>query len=334
MRALSIRARLTMGIIILFLGLYLSAHSQTKNIVEINGRVSLPDGQPASQIVVNISSQTGPLASKTTDDQGSFHFEGMPKAQLTLTVTAPKDAKYFADPVSVDATRMGAIFSANLFLRNPLQAPVNQQRSAPLISSREMSLQIPKEAKKALSRAQKFKDQKKSEAALKELDKAIEIFPEYFQAYAEKGVVQIQSGHPRDALNDFESALKIFPDYEPALSGAGYCLLSSGRYEQSIAHLEKALHLDPTQAKNLLFLGISNLALSRWQKAQDALEQALKVNPNEAASAHMYLADAFAGQHLYRRAAEELHAYLQNYPEAPNAAHLRDKEKQWRSQVN
>jgi hypothetical protein len=144
MRALSIRARLTMGIIILFLGLYLSAHSQTKNIVEINGRVSLPDGQPASQIVVNISSQTGPLASKTTDDQGSFHFEGMPKAQLTLTVTAPKDAKYFADPVSVDATRMGTIFSVNLFLRNPLQAPVNPQKSSPLISSREMSVQIPK----------------------------------------------------------------------------------------------------------------------------------------------------------------------------------------------
>lgn len=334
MRPLSLHASLMSEIIVLFLGLHLSAYSQNINIVEINGRVSLPDGQPASQILVNISSQTGPLASRTTDDQGSFRFDGMPKTQLTLTVTVPKNARYFADPVSVDATRMGTIFSANLFLRNPLQAPINQQKTPPLISAREMSLQIPKEAKKALSRAQKFKDQKKSEAALKELDKAIEFFPEYFQAYAEKGIVQIQSGRLQDALKNFESALQIFPEYEPALSGAGYCLLSSGRYEQSIAYLEKALHLDPTNARTLLFLGISNLALSRWQKAQDALEQALKVNPNEAASAHMYLADAFAGRHLYRRAADELHTYLENYPEAPNAAHLRDKEKHWLSQIN
>jgi tetratricopeptide (TPR) repeat protein len=202
-----------------------------------------------------------------------------------------------------------------------------------VISTKEASQQIPTDARKALDKAKKHREKKKFDAALAELDKAIRLFPEYFQAYTEKGVVGIQSGRLPEAFENFDKALRLFPEYEPALSGAGYCLLTLGKYEKSIVLLEKAVHLDSTHTQNLLFLGIANLALSHWEKAQQALEQALKLDPVGVVSAHMYLANALAGQHLYGRAADELHSYLEQNPGVPNADRLRSKEKYWRTQV-
>src|SRR5262249_16343830 len=205
-------------------------------------------------------------------------------------------------------------------------------KTRPVISSREAVQHIPKEARKALNRARKYRDQKKSDAALAELDKAIQLFPGYFQAFTEKGVVLINSNRPRDALQHFSKALEIAPDYERALSGAGYCLLTLGNYEQSAAFLEKAVHLSSTAAQNLLFLGIANLALRRWEKAQEVLEQALKFDPAGTTLARVYLADALAGQRLYARAADELGTYLQLNPAAPDADRLRKKEQSLRGQ--
>ena len=105
-----------------------------------------------------------------------------------------------------------------------------------------------------------------------------------------------------------------------------------GEYRESVEFLEKAVNLGPIQTKNLLFLGIANLALSQWEKAQEALERALKVDPAGSVLAHMYLADALAGQRLYRRAADEVHIYLEKNPTAPNADRLRQREKYLRSQ--
>jgi tetratricopeptide (TPR) repeat protein len=119
--------------------------------------------------------------------------------------------------------------------------------------------------------------------------------------------VLANTGHLQEALTEFNRALQILSSYEPALSGAGFCMLSTDRYEQAIGMLEQAIQIEPTHTQNLLFLGIADIALARWSKAQEALEQALKRDPEGMTSAHLYLANALAGQELYNRAVDELH---------------------------
>jgi tetratricopeptide (TPR) repeat protein len=302
--------------------------------ITICGKVSLPDGRPASRVGISISGRNGFTASTNTDDQGSYCFESIPPTFFTLTVNPPPDAKFVAEPARLDATTGGPTFTVNIFTKYPLENTLPKERPAPSISATEAGQRIPKGAKKALDKAQKYREEKKFDDAIAELDKAIEIYPGYFQALAERGVVLIQSGHPEKALPDFDKSMQIFPDYEPALSGAGYCLLTSGQFDRSVALLEKAVGIEPSNAKSQMFLGIAHLALSHWQKAQEALERALKLDPSGAVSAHIYLGDALAAQHLYARAAEELHTYLQLNPGAPNADRLRSKEAHWRSLVN
>ncbi len=307
------------------------AYAAARPGVTVCGKVSLPDGYPAPRVTVNISGQNGFTSSTTTNDQGSYCFEGIPATIYSLTVTLPRDSKYVAEPVSQDTNRYGPTFTVNIFLRYPLESALRGEKTARVITAREAGQQVPKAAKKALAKAQRYKDQKKFEAALTELDKAIVLYPDYFQAFTEKGIVQIQSGFIPGALRDFEKAMEILPEYAPALSGAGYCLLTLGKYEQSADLLDRAVQLDATQAQPFMFFGIANLALGRWEKAQGALERALQLNANAAVAAHMYLADALAGQHLYGRAADELRTYLKLNPGAPNAEHLRNKETHWRS---
>jgi tetratricopeptide (TPR) repeat protein len=320
------------GLSCLFLWISFPVHPQIHQGITVYGRVFLPDSRPAVQVTVNISGQNGFNASAKTDERGGFRFEGIPRTVYSLTVSAPQNAQYYAEPVSVNASRDGNSFMADIFLRNPLEAPLKKERSAQVTSVKEASQRIPRDARKALDRAQKYREQKKYEAALAELDKALKLYPDYFQAITERGIVRINTGHLQEALLDFGKAIEIFPEYAPALSGAGYCLLTMGKYEQSIALLEKAIQLDPTRTQTLLFLGIANVAVGQWQRAQRALEQALKLDAAGAVAAHIYLADAYAGQHLYSRAADELRTYLQLNPDAPNADRLRQREKYWRDQ--
>jgi tetratricopeptide (TPR) repeat protein len=311
-----------------------SVLAQTPVSLTVYGKVFLPDGNPAANMTIHISSSHAFNADTTTNIEGIYRFEGVPPGLFELRLNQPASAPYSGAAIGYGiAYEGGGRYRADVFIQNPVEISQKKEKTAPVISTREASQNIPKEAQKAFVRGKQYREQKKLEAALKELDKAIKIFPDYFQAWTEKGKTEINFGHPRQALQDFTEALQLFSDFEPALSGAGYCHLTLGAYEQSIAMLEKAMQIDSTRVQNLLFLGVDHLALKRWGKAQEALERALRLDPNGMVTAHMYLAHALAGQEIFDRAADEMHAYLELNPGGPNADRLRDTEARWRAEV-
>lgn len=312
-----------------------SVLAQTPVNISVYGKVFLPDGNSAVNMTIHISASHSFNADTTTDIEGNYRFEGLPPGLFELKLNQPANSPYSGAAIVYGvAYEGGGRYRANVFIQNPVKIVQKKEKTTPVISTREASQNIPKEAQKAFVRGKQYREQKKLEAALKELDKAIKIYPDYFQAWTEKGKTEINSGHPQQALQDFAQALKLFPDFEPALSGAGYCHLTLGAYEQSIVMLEKAIQVDSTHVQNLLFLGIDNLALKRWGKAQEALERAIRLDPKGMVTAHMYLAHALAGQEIFDRAAEEMHTYLEMHPDAPDADRLRDTEARWRAEVS
>jgi tetratricopeptide (TPR) repeat protein len=332
------------ALLALFL-LVLFAEAQTRDaqnpdaqtrMVSIYGKVYLPDRQPAVLMPVHISNGGGYSADTTTDDEGNYRFEGVnvPMGQIQFKVNPPRESPYYDAPVTVNISREGqSNFRADIYISRSVEVVAKKEKAAPVISLKEAGQHVPSEAQKAYLKGKKYRGQKKFKEALNELDIAIRLYPEYFQAITEKGNVLVSTGHPQEALTEFNKALQVFSSYEPALSGAGFCLLSTGKFEQAIGMLEEAIHIDPTHAQNLLFLGIANVVINRWSKAEEALEQALGRDKEGMTSAHLYLAYALAGQELYSRAADELHMYLTLDPTAPDADRLRDKEAQWRSQL-
>jgi tetratricopeptide (TPR) repeat protein len=295
----------------------------------INGSVSLPDGNPAVRVVVRISGLSGLNREVRTDNQGRYDFQGIPAGRYRLTVTNPADPSQFTDAVEADTSRTaGNRLLVHLFLRT---AQPKKESRAGVLSLAEASQQIPKDARKAFEEALRLKADNKIDQALKIFTKAIDFYPSYFQALAERGQLHIAKNQNAEAIADFERAVKLNEEWGPALRGLGYCYLEQQKFEDAAKFLERAVAAEPGVANTHLFFGIASLALDRRDAARRALQEALRLDSKVAVTSHIYLADLYARQQLYTEAADELRIYVAASPGAPNAARLKAKEAELRA---
>jgi tetratricopeptide (TPR) repeat protein len=299
--------------------------------VSINGTVSLPDGNPAIRVIVTISGLSGLNREVRTDSQGRFDFQGMPAGRYRLTATNPADPSQFTDAVEVDTSRSALNrLLVHLFLRT---AQAKKEPRAGVLSLAEASQQIPKDARKAFEEALRLKADNKVEQALKIFTKAIDFYPSYFQALAERGQLHIAKNQNTEAIADFERAVKLNEQWGPALRGLGYCYLEQQKFEVAAKFLERAVATEPGVANTHLFFGIASLALDRRDAAKKALQEALRLDSKVAVTAHIYLADLYARERQFTEAADELRIYLAASPDAPNAARLKAKEAELRART-
>ncbi|MEA5467897.1 CHAT domain-containing tetratricopeptide repeat protein [Spirulina sp. 06S082] len=81
------------------------------------------------------------------------------------------------------------------------------------------------------------------EEAIADYNKAIEIQPNYHDAYNNRGLALKDMGRYEEAIADFNKALEIQPNYHLAYNGRGYALKNMGRYEEAIADYDRALEI-------------------------------------------------------------------------------------------
>jgi Tfp pilus assembly protein PilF len=302
----------------------------TNRTFTINGYVALPDGSPARRILVKISSRSGMGREILTNDQGRFDFKEMPPGSYRLIASSTTDLALNSEMVETDTTRTATdTLNVNLFLHRASSAAESRKASA--ISIAEATQKIPREAHKAFIQGLKFKEDRKFEEALVSLTRAIDLFPDYFQALAERGDLHISHHQLALAADDFSHALKINAQYGHALRGAGYCKLEKKEFAEAAHDFEQAITAEPDNFNAYLLLGIANLELDQRETARKALEQALKINPNGAVRAHIYLANLNARQGSFKEAADELHTYLELNPMDPDAEKLKGVEAKWRA---
>ena len=105
-------------------------------------------------------------------------------------------------------------------------------------------------------------------------DKAIEIKPDYYQAWYNRGISLRNLGRNEEAIASYDQAIEIKPDYYEALYNRSNALGDLGRYEDAIASYGKVLKIKPdlepawyNQGKSLSYLGRYEEAIACWDKA-------------------------------------------------------------------
>lgn len=112
-------------------------------------------------------------------------------------------------------------------------------------------------------------NQNKYDAALQAFDKAIEINPQYVEAWAGRGWALYGSGKYYETLQAYDQAIELNPYYADAWAGTGFALLAL-RYlapqidvvNRANAAFDRAIALDPNYGLAWLgafILGRSNL---------------------------------------------------------------------------
>ncbi|GAB4305987.1 MAG: hypothetical protein Kow0090_21350 [Myxococcota bacterium] len=129
-------------------------------------------------------------------------------------------------------------------------------------------------------RAADFYYNEKYELALKALDEAIKIKPDFAEAWSNKGVVLDKLGRTDDALKALDEAIKIKPDLAEAWYNKGNALAKLGRTDDALKAYDEAIKIKPDYAEAWSNKGFVLAMLGRRDDALKAYDEAIKIKPD------------------------------------------------------
>ncbi|MBZ5674603.1 MAG: tetratricopeptide repeat protein [Acidobacteriia bacterium] len=131
-------------------------------------------------------------------------------------------------------------------------------------------------------------------AAIAQFTKAIDIFPEYADAYLGRGKARQAAGQSEAALADFEKAIAINPTSELAYTLHGMTEQSRGNTQKALADFTRSIHFRPT-ADAYYQRGLTYQTLDQPKRAIADYDSAVTYDPG---APYIYLARAIAERDL------------------------------------
>ena len=90
----------------------------------------------------------------------------------------------------------------------------------------------------------------KNESALSDLDKAIKLNSNYFDAYCLRGIIKDKLGMYKEAKSDVDKLIQLNPKHINAYHWRGNLNLKLGMYEESISDLDTSSELGASHLCN------------------------------------------------------------------------------------
>jgi tetratricopeptide (TPR) repeat protein len=118
------------------------------------------------------------------------------------------------------------------------------------------------------------------EAAIRDFEQAIAIFPAYAIAFSNRGLAYENMGKLDQALADFDKALDLKPGYGAAYNNRCYVRALLGRLSEALTDCQKALALEPKDAKTMDSMAFVYLKLGQYQQAIAQYNAALTLSPD------------------------------------------------------
>ncbi|MFB2836877.1 tetratricopeptide repeat protein [Floridanema evergladense] len=103
--------------------------------------------------------------------------------------------------------------------------------------------------------------EKAPEIAIKYLNKALQMKPDFAEAYITRGNCRWILGDNQGAIEDYNQALRIYPKFAGAYNGRGRVRAKLGEHQEAIADYTQAIYINPNRAEFYNNLGVE---LSRF----------------------------------------------------------------------
>jgi len=122
--------------------------------------------------------------------------------------------------------------------------------------------------------------------ALKDYDKAIQLKPDYAKAYNNRGAGLQDLGRLNGAVQSYDKAIQLKPDYPEAYYNRGSALKGLGQLDGAVESYDKAIQLKPNYAEAFSNRGVTLHALGQEEKAMQSYDKAIQLKPNYAIAYH------------------------------------------------
>ena len=178
----------------------------------------------------------------------------------------------------------------------------------------------PQPAIKAYEKARGDWLQQNSGGAQKNLQKAVEIYPQFADAWLQLGKMQ-ESGDPQAAKEDFGKALAADPNFVLPYEQLAALSAQEQKWPEALQNTGKALALDPAGTPQLWYYdALAKFQLGKTDEAQVSAEKVLAIDPQHSVpSAEQLLAVVLARKADYAGAIAHLKNCLTYTPNGEGA---------------
>ena len=129
------------------------------------------------------------------------------------------------------------------------------------------------------NRAIVLKELKRLDDSLGSYKRAIELNPNYVEAYYNRGNALNENNYLVEALNSYDKAIEIKNDYAEAYYNRGIVLYKLKRMDDALASYDKAIELKPDYSEAYYNRGILLQLLERYKEAITSYSISLSINP-------------------------------------------------------
>ena len=184
-------------------------------------------------------------------------------------------------------------------------------------------LSIPANASAKYTDARKRLAAHDPEGAVRILEEAVAIAPQFSAAWNALGVIAFQTGDDSRAESLFRKALAADPDaYEPLVNLAGV-LLKKNAPAEALPLNQRAVRDRPEDALANAQLGMNYFKLDQFDQAEQYLLAAKRLDPAQFYQPQLFLADIYTRRGNRRAAIQELESVLAIRPDGPLADSIR-----------
>lgn len=131
-----------------------------------------------------------------------------------------------------------------------------------------------------LRKGNKYRDTGYHKHAEKAFTEAIELNPENFLAWHNRGWAYIEQRKYNEAMADFYRAAELKPDSELPYFGCAWIYNQSKEYAKAIEEYDKAIELNPKYAMSWNNRGTAKSWLNHWHAAISDYDKAIELKPN------------------------------------------------------
>jgi Tfp pilus assembly protein PilF len=182
-------------------------------------------------------------------------------------------------------------------------------------------------AKEAYDYGMQFAMKNDADQALTYIERAIQLDPQFADAYVQMGVIEGYKGQCEAAIQQFNRALELNPRLARAYSNRGNCYWNFKNTDQAIRDYSASLALDSTQPEVFATRGMAYSRVGNWQQAEPDLREAIRLGSRNP-SAYHNLGYTLFMQHRYPEAIQYFDQALALQPDLALALRYRGLAKQ------
>jgi Tfp pilus assembly protein PilF len=282
----------------------------------ITGQVRFAQGgAPAENIIVRLERFSGGyVGEERTDRLGKFRFSALAAEQYTVTVRMPgyKEVQRQVELVTTPSEYVQLQLT-----------PDNTNAAAAGAAGRTVDANVPAEALAEMEKGRAaLLDDKKVDEALAHLEKAVQIYPRFYEAQLLLGTAYMDAGKWEQSAAALGRARAINPKGGAALFALGEVYRHQKKYDEAERVLGEGLATDEKSAAGHFTLGRVYWDRGDYAKAGPQVGRAIQLKP-DFADAHLLAGNILLRARQGENALTEFQEYLRLSPDGEFAGQAR-----------